>query len=87
MAEDRIELLAVVVAQLQTTLNRADRAMADVLAVGSAEDLQVLRLLLATVSRNANSCCASEHQGIGERSWSDSRPGVGGWRRRVERHG
>ncbi|MFT5530687.1 MAG: DNA-binding MarR family transcriptional regulator [Candidatus Poriferisodalaceae bacterium] len=47
MAEDRIELLAVVVAQLQTTLNRADRAMADVLAVGSAEDLQVLRLLLA----------------------------------------
>ena len=47
MAEDPVEQLSVVVAQLQTTLNRADRAMAEVLAVGSAEDLQVLRLLLA----------------------------------------
>lgn len=35
------------VADLQTALNRADRAMAHEFDVGGAEDLQVLRLLLA----------------------------------------
>lgn len=38
--------LADAVAALQTELNRADRAAAEQHAVGSAEDLQVLRLLL-----------------------------------------
>ena len=47
MAEDPVELLSAVVAELQTTLNRADRVMAEALGVGAAEDLQVLRLLLA----------------------------------------
>lgn len=43
----RVEALADAVAALQTELNRADRAMATELGVGAAEDLQVLRLLLA----------------------------------------
>lgn len=47
MDDDDIDALAVAVAELQTALNRADRAMADDLGVGAAEDLQVLRLLLA----------------------------------------
>lgn len=47
MSEVPVEVLSAIVAKLQTTLNRADRAMAEVLGVGSAEDLQVLRLLLA----------------------------------------
>ena len=42
---DEVDVLASVVAELQTALNRADRAMAEELDVGSAEDLQVLRLL------------------------------------------
>jgi len=45
--DKRIEALASVVAELQTALNRADRAIANDLGLGSAEDLQVLRLLLA----------------------------------------
>jgi len=47
MMEDEVGPLAVAVAELQTALNRADRAMAEELGVGAAEDLQVLRLLLA----------------------------------------
>lgn len=43
----RAENLAGLVAELQTELNRADRAAAAGLGVGGAEDLQVLRLLLA----------------------------------------
>jgi DNA-binding MarR family transcriptional regulator len=39
--------LAALVADLQTELNKADRIGAATLQVGSAEDLQVLRLLLA----------------------------------------
>ena len=39
--------LADAVADLQTELNRADRSAAERSRVGSAEDLQVLRLLLA----------------------------------------
>lgn len=40
--------LAVVIADLQTELNKADRLSAATLQVGSAEDLQVLRLLLSS---------------------------------------
>lgn len=47
MTEQVVEALAESVARLQTELNRADRAMASELGVGAAEDLQVLRLLLA----------------------------------------
>lgn len=39
--------LGTVVADLQTELNRSDRLSAATLQVGSAEDLQVLRMLLA----------------------------------------
>ena len=46
MTENDVGRLATTVADLQTALNRADRAMADELGVGAAEDLQVLRLLL-----------------------------------------
>lgn len=46
MVEDDNDDLATAVAELQTTLNRADRAMAEELGVGAAEDLQVLRLLV-----------------------------------------
>ncbi len=44
-AGSSVERLASLVADLQTELNRADRAAAGDLGVGSAEDLQVLRLL------------------------------------------
>ena len=47
MADDDVQALATAVADLQTELNRADRAVAEELGVGAAEDLQVLRLLLA----------------------------------------
>lgn len=41
-----VERVGELVAELQTELNRADRAQAESLGVGGAEDLQVLRLLL-----------------------------------------
>jgi len=41
------EALAMLVAELQTELNRADRATATELDVGGSEDLQLLRLLLS----------------------------------------
>ena len=47
MVEADVQALATAVADLQTELNRADRAIADELGFGAAEDLQVLRLLLA----------------------------------------
>lgn len=43
---DRADRLAAAVAELQTVLNRSDRSTAAELEIGSAEDLQVLRLLL-----------------------------------------
>ena len=46
MDDVRLVELEVELAQLQTELNSADRAEATVLGVGTAEDLQVLRLLL-----------------------------------------
>lgn len=47
MADADVHVLAVLVAELQTELNRADRATAAELDVGGAEDLQILRLLLS----------------------------------------
>jgi len=47
MTDDQLDAFAAAVAELQTALNRSDRAMAATLGVGAAEDLQVLRLLLA----------------------------------------
>ncbi len=46
-AEDAAEYLADTIAALQTELNRADRLAAEQLNAGAAEDLQVLRLLMA----------------------------------------
>lgn len=45
--ENEVDRLATAVATLQTKLNKADRATAAALNVGSAEDIQVLRLLLS----------------------------------------
>ncbi len=47
MADADVHALAMLVAELQTELNRADRATAAELNVGGSEDLQILRLLLA----------------------------------------
>ena len=47
MSERPVEGLASAVADLQTVLNRADRATAAALGIGGADELQVLRLLLA----------------------------------------
>lgn len=44
--DDRADRLSAAVAELQTVLNRSDRSTAAELDIGSAEDLQVLRLLL-----------------------------------------
>lgn len=47
MADADVHALAMLVAELQTELNRADRATAAELSVGGSEDLQILRLLLS----------------------------------------
>ena len=46
MTDADVHALAMLVAELQTELNRADRATAAELDVGGSEDLQILRLLL-----------------------------------------
>ncbi len=50
MADADVHALAILVAELQTELNRADRATAAELDVGGSEDLQILRLLLSAGS-------------------------------------
>ena len=47
MVDPDVDELATLVAELQTELNRADRATAAELDVGGSEDLQMLRLLLS----------------------------------------
>jgi DNA-binding MarR family transcriptional regulator len=47
MAQADVDALAILVAELQTELNRADRVVAAELGVGGSEDLQILRLLLS----------------------------------------
>ena len=48
MNSRQVKALGAALADLQTELNRADRLQAASLHVGTAEDLQVIRMLLAT---------------------------------------
>lgn len=56
--------LADAVAALQTELNRADRFAAEETDVGSAEDLQVLRLLLGTGPLRVGDLARRRHSSV-----------------------
>lgn len=58
MNNKEADRLNAVVAELQTELNRIDRLSAASLQVGSAEDLQVLRLLLANGAQRVGEIAA-----------------------------